>query len=490
MSAHEETDASQRFIASVSHEIRTPLNGILGMVSLLEDTDLSAVQNEYVDAIGKSGSRLLDLLNNILDYSRLESGELPLAIAPFDPNEMVQDVAELLAPRAHGAGLDLAAAPSPFLAPAYLGDVGRIRQILFNLVGNAIKFTEQGGVLITVTESEDTGLVFSVHDTGPGVPEKDRERIFKAFGQVSASDAGRDSGVGLGLAIGARLAEAMGGSVSLESREGEGAVFRLSLPLKPAKASRSGARRRRQPKKQLAIRLKAPHASEWTIMSALGHETGRFQRVDKTICDVAILDAEVSMRTIEAQAKKAPTLVILRPQDRKLIPKFREKGCVGYLIRPLRATSVEERVMLAARGVDIEDLPVDAVSAPRGARALIADDNPINALLAKTALSGAGFAVDTAGSGVEAVEMAAKAPYTIIFMDVRMPVMDGLEATRRIRALETESAMCPIIAITADVDPDLETRARAAGIDQIAAKPIDPTRLKDLALKWVLNGSF
>lgn len=486
MSEDQPIDPSRRFLASVSHEIRTPLNGILGMVSLLEDTTMSAEQREYVAAIGKSGARLLDLLNNVLDYSRMESGELPLASAPFDPAEMVQDVAELLAPRAHAAGLDLAAAPSPFLARRYRGDVGRIRQILFNLVGNAIKFTDQGGVLITVAENRGGELVFDVHDTGQGVPEEDQTRIFNAFGQVSTSDANRDSGVGLGLAIAARLAEAMGGDIALKSRAGEGAVFTLRLPLPAENEARP--RRRRIPK-PIHIRLEAHKASEWAILTALGAQNDAYIRTDADHCDVAILDAETPPRVVKAQAAAAPTLVILRPSDRSLIPKFRDMGCVGYLIRPLRAASVEEQVRLAASGRDIVD-EVDEVLAPEGARALIADDNPINALLGKTALAAAGFVVDTAGSGVEALELADKRGYAVIFMDVRMPVMDGLEATRRIRAQEKDRRQprTPIIAVTADVDPDLEARARAAGVDLVAAKPIDPTRLKSLALDWVAKG--
>ena len=487
-----EPDASQRFIASVSHEIRTPLNGILGMTTLLEDTGLTSVQRDYVDAIRKSGSRLLDLLNNVLDYSRLESGELPLAQVSFDPRSLVQDVTELLAPRAHSAGLDLAAASSPKVATRYIGDAGRIRQIIFNLVGNAIKFTEKGGVLTTVNVNETGNLVYSIHDTGTGVPEKDQQRIFSAFGQVSTDDAGRDGGVGLGLAIAGRLAEAMNGEIRLISTPGQGAIFRLRLPLASAPDVKEDVIEddARTPiyDRPLRIRLQAPHSSEWAVLSALGAEEGQFRRVDRN-CDVAILDAETPARTIRAQAKNAPTLVILRPRDRSLIPKFREMGCVGYLIRPLRPASVAERVKLAAAGRDIED-PTDASAkfVRHGARALIADDNPINALLATSALKAAGFAVDTAGSGVEAVEMATNAPYEVIFMDVRMPVMDGLEATRRIRNLDTRTAQAPIIAVTADVDPQLETRAKTAGVDQIAAKPIDPQQMRELALKWAARG--
>lgn len=482
-------DASQRFTASVSHEIRTPLNGILGMVSLLEETGLSQVQKEYVDAIRKSGSRLLDLLNNVLDFSRLEAGDIPLDIAPFDPTELIQDVVELLAPRAHASGLDLAAAPMTGLIQAYEGDVGRIRQILFNLAGNAIKFTETGGVLITAGPLDGGGVRFTVLDSGQGISAEDQSRIFNAFGQVSASDAGRDSGVGLGLAIALRLARAMGGEIRIESKAGEGAAFYLDLPLEQAECLGTETDPCGDPDgAPVRVRLIAPHATEWVVMTALAAADGHYRiAADGEPEDVAILEAGLPPAQIAEQASRAPTLVILRPEDRTFIPKFRQMGCVGYLIRPLRGVSVEERVRLVASGGVLKDHQDKNLVAPANARALIADDNPVNSLLAKRALLAAGFNVDTVGTGAEALEAVMNAPYSVIFMDVRMPVMDGLEATRRIRALEGAMAQTPIIAVTADVDPNLETRAREVGVSLIAAKPIDPTRLRDLALEWATS---
>ncbi|MFC7292396.1 response regulator [Hirschia litorea] len=478
-----EPDTSQRFTASVSHEIRTPLNGILGMVSLLEETELSPVQKEYVEAIGKSGSRLLDLLNNVLDYSRLEAGDIPLDIAPFDPSELIQDVVELLAPRAHAANLDIAAAPAPNLPASFLGDAGRIRQILFNLAGNAIKFTQTGGVLVTARLTSSSELVFAVRDTGAGIPVSEQEKIFSAYGQVSASDAGRDSGVGLGLAIAQRLALAMKGRLHIASELGNGAGFFLTLPLKieaeSPKMPSSG--------RILNVDLQASCASQIAVMSALANSDIRYQKTPiNGKADVAILDGSLSPANIKKQAKRTPTLVILRPEDRAQIPKFREMGCVGYLIRPLRGASIAKRVEIAARGEEFTESSEKIEVAPTGARALIADDNPVNSLLAKRALVTAGFSVDTAGTGAEALEAASNTHYSIIFMDVRMPVMDGLEATRRIRELDGAAGKTPIIAVTADVDPDLQTKANKAGVSLVAAKPIDPQRLRGLALSWAV----
>ncbi len=482
-----EPDTSQRFTASVSHEIRTPLNGILGMVSLLKETELSLVQKEYVEAIGKSGSRLLDLLNNVLDYSRLEAGDIPLDIAAFDPAELIQDVVELLAPRAHTANLDIAAAPMPELPYKFLGDAGRIRQILFNLAGNAIKFTQSGGILVTARYLASGELVFAVRDTGTGIPKEDQEKIFSAYGQVSASDAGKDSGVGLGLAIAQRLATAMGGRLHISSEVGHGAGFFLTIPLEVSTApnENSPADKKRT---KLCVDLNASCASQIAVISSLASSQLECNLPkEKEKADVAVIDASLSPAKIKKYVKNSPTLVILRPEDRAQIPKFREMGCVGYLIRPLRASSIAKRVEIAARGEEIKDAQENETQAPKGARALIADDNPVNSLLAKRALTTAGFAVDTVGTGAEALEAAQNTPYSIIFMDVRMPVMDGLEATRRIREMDGSKGKVPVIAVTADVDPNLEAKAENVGVSLIAAKPIDPQRLRDLALSWAMS---
>jgi signal transduction histidine kinase/CheY-like chemotaxis protein len=480
-------DASTRFTASVSHEIRTPLNGILGMASLLEESGLQPPQAEYVSAIRKSGARLLDLLNNVLDYSRMEAGQLPLEYSAFSPSDLVQDVAELLSPRAHSAGLDLAAIVEPGLPETFMGDVGRLRQVLFNLAGNAIKFTEQGGVLIECRSGpRGEGLSLIVRDTGVGVPDHARAHLFEAFGQARADDARRDGGVGLGLAIVARLVDAMKGRVSFYSRHGEGALFRVDVPLYPAPkapGSRSGAgpKSRRRPS---LIALDLPPASLLACASTLEGEFRPVVGGEALLkADLVILDAARPPARIEAIARARPTLIVLRPEDRARLPSFLGLGCAGYLIRPLRPASVIDRVRHALAG-DVQNDDA-AIPAPGEAgHVLIADDNGVNALLASRALTAAGFRVDIVATGAEALERASQTAYSVIFMDIRMPVMDGLEATRRIRRLGGRALLTPIIALTADVDPDLETRARAAGINAIASKPIDPPRLRQLASHW------
>jgi signal transduction histidine kinase/CheY-like chemotaxis protein len=482
----EAPDAAHRFTAAVSHEIRTPLNGILGMTALLEEGDLGPAQREYAAAIRKSGARLLDLLNNVLDYSRLEAGDIPLDAAPFDPSDLVQDVAELLAPRAHAAGLDIAAIVDPMLPHRLIGDAGRLRQILFNLTGNAVKFTTAGAVLIEARPGPGgAGLSLIVRDTGAGVPDHARAKLFEAFGQASAADAGRDGGVGLGLAIVARLVAAMKGEATMASRVGEGSLFRVDVPLPPgAQGATQAAAQGRRP----AILLNLPPASALACFAALGGEGARTVSGGQTDgADIAIIDAAAPPAQIEALARGRPTLVVLRPEDRSRIAQFRALGCAGYLIRPLRAASIAERVRLTLRGDVQTDGPGETRAPGEAGHVLIADDNAVNALLAKSALKAAGFRVDVAGTGAEALERAGETLYSLIFMDIRMPVMDGIEATRRIRQLGGAAGETPVIALTADIFPELENRAREAGVSAMASKPIDPPSLRKLAETWAIR---
>lgn len=474
-----ETSAEKAFLATASHEIRTPLNGILGTVSLLLETQLQPAQREYVEAIQLSGSRLLDMLNNVLDYARLDAGDIELEETQFSPIELAREVVELLAPRAHAKGIDIAVRNMSLGGCVAIGDAGRIRQILFNLVGNALKFTQRGGVLVDVTYEHDHA-VWSVIDTGPGISEVDQKGLFEAFRQTAAGDAQKDGGVGLGLAIVKRLTAILSGHIEIESTPGIGTIFRLIIPLAitpnaPIKATAPAPR-------VTLVGIPAP-----TALSAAAplHNAGAnihfiAPGVKLTDPGVILVGADLPSAEIARLSSLAPTLVVLRPEDRATISRFRMLGCAGWLVRPLRPASLIEQVGLAFAGNrDLgEDGPPKALA---GSRVLIADDNAVNTLIARRALEKSGFTVTVAATGIEAIEAANAMQHALILMDLRMPVMDGFDAMRLLRQSGHKT---PIIAVSAEINPAIEARAKESGADAVAAKPLDATALRSLAETW------
>ena len=480
MAEHDNSDPQETFLATASHEIRTPLNGIMGTVSLLLETDLSPAQREYAEAIRKSGSRLLDLLNNVLDHARLDSGRLELETEDFCPVGLAREVVELLSPRAHAAGLDIASRALHLPAATRRGDAGRIRQILFNLVGNALKFTERGAVLLDIVPNGDS-VVWRVTDTGPGIDAEEREALFEAFRQARAGDARKDGGVGLGLSITRRLTHLLGGEMRVSGLKGLGARFEVEIPL--ARSDKAPAHDLARLDTRVGL-VGLPSATGLAAAASLQDASAVAvalspENTDAAAgCDSLLLAAELPGPAIRDLAQRAPSLVVLRPEDRGAIGRFRDLGCIGWLVRPLRASSLVERVWLAQSGNRADEKEVDT----RGSgRVLIADDNPVNALIARRALESAGFTVTVAATGVEALESVENMQPDLVFMDLRMPVMDGFEATRRLR--EAGLAV-PIIAISAEINPKVEHDARDAGASQVAAKPIDPETLRRLALRW------
>lgn len=488
--ADEAARAKTVLFATMTHELRTPLNGILGMAGLLEQSALKGPQAEYVAAIRRSGEHLLELITEILDYSRLEAGRIVLDHVAFDPETLAQSVAELLSPRARDKGLELCVVVKPNTPTRARGDEGRIRQILFNLAGNAVKFTETGGIAIEVGPAPSgldarPRLRFAVRDTGPGVAREKHTLIFEEFQQADEQTARRYGGAGLGLAIVKRLATAMGGEVGLESVPGAGATFWADIPVDPAAGGPP-------PLRLTGIRVAAMTSSPVllrALQEAIEGLGGRLihYRTGKTAtrleAEVALIDHdETELEARVAAAGAVPAIALVPQEAREALTAYGLLGVSHYLLKPLRRRSLAERVHLALRGRGVparlatED--ERAITMTRlGLRVLLAEDNSVNALLARTMLTKAGCHVDVVSDGEQAFVAARAVRYDAILLDLRMPVLDGYAAARLIRGLPSPAGQTPIIALTADAGVEERQAALAAGMNDFVVKPIDPARL-------------
>ena len=481
--------AEQQFLRLMSHEMRTPLNGVIGMLGLLQRTRLDGAQRAYLDSARTSAEHLLGLVNDLLDYARLEAGRLEFDAAPVNLETLVRGVAELLSPRAHEKGLEIAWSVAPD-APDVMADEGRLRQVLFNLAGNAVKFTETGGVRISVERAGGAGrmpkLAFVVDDTGPGVPAEARERIFEEFGHVDASDAGRFGGAGLGLAVVRKLATAMGGKVAVGERpEGPGARFRFEAALPVVAGAVRDA-----PLAGQAVEILSPDPFVAAAAAAQIEASGGTVRTGAPVVlvDHAARAPDAGLAAVPAGRR---AIILLRPSERDLIARYRSAGFQGYLIKPLRRASLAERV-LAAAGAQRNDRPGappppppddDRVMAGRfsGARVLLVEDNPVGALLASALLRREGCAVETAASGHEALDAMKRARYDLVFMDMRMPGMDGPTAARQLRA---RGDATPIVALTANAFAEDRKACLDAGMDDHLVKPLELAALRAALSRW------
>lgn len=489
-------EAKSRFLASVTHEVRTPLNGILGMAELLSATSLDAEQQTYVAAIRSSGSALASLIDEILDFSKIEAGKVELAEDSFDLVALVEGVAELLAPRAQGKGLEIASTVALDVPRKVVGDPVRLRQILLNLAGNAIKFTETGGVGLRV--SLDGGLLrFETVDTGPGVPADRRDAIFEDFEQAEASRL--QGGTGLGLAISRRLAERMGGTLTLApAGDDEGACFTVLLPL-PADGV-TGAVARIDAARALivaaspfeapflAIRLSDGGVSvthvETTELALARLEAG--PRFDLVFVDCAL--GEQATDALSAAARQAgvrQTIVLFSPFERRAFGQASLRGFDGWLVKPVRSRSLFA-LLAPAPGATMPRREAIAPVRPMSTRhVLLAEDNEINALLATRYLQRLGATVTHAPDGLAALALVEAAfdagtPYAAVVLDIRMPGLDGIELARRIRLGERARDMSPVrlIALSADLVDAERRSATLAGIDECLGKPINFGRLR------------
>ncbi|MDQ1154999.1 response regulator [Brevundimonas sp. SORGH_AS_0993] len=491
-SAASAADPSQQFLRLMSHEMRTPLNGVVGMINLLERTRLDGAQRAYAEAARQSAEHLLGLVNDLLDYARLEAGSLEFDLTPVDPEHLVRGVAELLSPRAHDKGLEMAWSVAADV-PRILADEGRLRQVLFNLAGNAVKFTETGGVRIAVERAggeagpDQVRLSFIVDDTGPGVAPEARERIFEEFGHADSSDAVRYDGAGLGLAVVRKLATAMEGTVRIEDRpgRGRGARFRFEAAF-PALAGFE------VPRSELAGLAVAVQSPDPFVRSAAADQIRTSGGKVSCSAPIILVDhaAAPPGQTLAALPETGRAIVLLKPSERDLIARYRVAGAHGYLIKPLRRASLVERVRAAAGAVHSQAKaaparpPLDDRVAPArfaGTRVLLVEDNPVGALLARTLLRREGCVVETAATGVEAVEALQRARYDLVFMDMRMPGMDGPAAARAIRAA---GDVTPIVALTANAFAEDRRTCLEAGMNDHLTKPLDAASLRTALARW------